>query len=294
MQPWTPVEDRCRRAGNDTACWVSLASLAPLGRWSGAGGLYSAFQLWDPQWRASLLLSKKPGHWRQPLPQTPPPPGSPPSWLEELNDFQGIRAGDQALGSGMDGPCDLGSVTCLLFWVAERTLHPASFQVLGVRWVCRWMQVNLGWALRATQGHAEAKAGRATGSSRERGRGDGNNPDPVCWDSGPPLPEHLLSAGTQKMSFPWFVNWERKVTLVIGIPALPGTFHEAKVGSVSKSSNSNTSTMDTKPKDTEGWCADPSRGAGNWALCMCVQIYSEFPIYPFPWHIPCDNLKFIL
>ena len=50
-----------------------------------------------------------PGHTRQPLPQTPPPPGSPPSWLEELNGFQGMRAGGQALGAGMDGPCDPGS-----------------------------------------------------------------------------------------------------------------------------------------------------------------------------------------
>lgn len=55
-------------------------------------------------------------------------------------------------------------------------------------------------------GPCEAKAGQATDSSRERGRGGGNNPAPVCWDSGPPLPGCLLSPGTQKMSFPWFFN----------------------------------------------------------------------------------------
>ena len=33
-----------------------------------------------------------------------------------------MRAGDQALGAGMDGPCDLGPVTCFLFWVVEMTL----------------------------------------------------------------------------------------------------------------------------------------------------------------------------
>ena len=109
------------------------------------------------------------------------------------------------MGAGMDGPCDLGPVTCFpvtcfLFWVVEMTLSsflPGCGGQMS-------LPLNAGEPGVSTESYP--RPCQATGSSRERGSGGGNNLAPACWDSGPPLLGCLLSPGTQKMSFPWFVN----------------------------------------------------------------------------------------